>query len=124
DFFQVIREGDSLGAGVVLSVSTAAKDWLNEFGQIAYRASLDNGEQIVGHWTPDLHWRATFSSTWETNSRWTLGLNPAFVHDVFIDPNASLTVTGPAADTTVRSLQIGGGNGLATLNLRNGATMT
>jgi hypothetical protein len=30
-------------------------------------------EQVSAH---DLHWRATFSSTSDTASRWTLGLNP------------------------------------------------
>jgi hypothetical protein len=123
DFLQVVRTGDSLAGSTVTSASLGS-DGLNQHGQIAYLATLANGNEVVRRWTPDLHWRASFSSTWDTSARWTLGLNPAQVHDVFIDPAASLTVTGPAADTTVRSLRIGGGTGLATLNLRNGAVLT
>jgi len=43
---------------------------------------------------------------------------------VFIDPTASLTVSGPGSDTSVRSLQIGGGSGLAALDLAPGVTLT
>jgi hypothetical protein len=87
-------------------------------------ATLANGNQVVRRWTPELRWRSTSSSAWDTAGRWTLSLNPGAVHDVFIDPAASVTVTGPAANTSVRSLQIGGGTGLATLDLRNGAILT
>ncbi|MEQ1905761.1 MAG: choice-of-anchor tandem repeat NxxGxxAF-containing protein [Pirellulaceae bacterium] len=121
DFFQVIREGDSLGGGIIDVINGVS---LNEHGQIAYQATLIGGNQVIGRWTPELHWRNPSSSTWDTTGRWTLGLKPAFVHDVFIDPAASLTVTGPATDTTVRSLQIGGGTGLATLSLQNGSNLS
>jgi hypothetical protein len=39
---------------------------------------------------------------------------------VFIDPTVSLTVTGPTGAASVRSLQVGGGNGIATLSLNGG----
>lgn len=124
DLLQVIREGDALAGSSVLGFLVEVSGATNPYGQIAYRAQLANGNEIVNRWTPELHWRGTASSTWDTNGRWTLGLDPALVHDVFIDPAASLTVTGPATSRTVRSLQVGGGNGLATLDLRNGATLT
>lgn len=124
DMFRVVREGQVLGGGIVTNLDTDFRNSINEFGQIAYRASLDNGEHVIGRWTPDLHWRSVSNGTWDAAERWTLSLKPGNPHDVFIDPAASLTVTGPAANTTVRSLQIGGGNGLATLNLRNGAELT
>ena len=121
DFFQVVRKGNSLGGGIINTVGTVS---LNEHGQIAYQATLIGGNQVIGRWTPELHWRNPSSSTWDTTGRWTLGLRPGNPHDVFIDPAASLTVTGPATDTTVRSLQIGGGTGLATLSLRNGSNLS
>ena len=126
DLIQVVREGDSLAGGVVTQVSLNAvgRDSLNEHGQIAYLVTLDNGsDEVIGRWTPDLRWRDSSSGNWDTASNWTLGLNPAHVHDVLIDPATNLTVTGPAADTTVRSLQIGGGNGMATLALQEGVSL-
>ncbi len=124
DFLKVVRAGDSLAGSTVTSVSLATENFLNEHGQVAYRAELLNGNELITRWTPDLHWRHTFDGGWSESRGWTLGLTPAAVHDVFIDAAASVTVFGPAANTAVRSLQIGGGSGMATLDLRNGATLT
>jgi hypothetical protein len=43
---------------------------------------------------------------------------------VTIDPAADVTVTGPAANAAVRSLQLGGGAGRATLVTQPGVTLT
>ncbi len=122
DTFQVIRAGDSLDGGTVAEIFFGSG--LNNMGQITYGAELDNGDHIINLWTPDLHWRATGSSLWDTAARWTLGIRPDFVHDVFIDPATDLTVTGSASNRTVRSLQIGGGTGLAALSLTAGTELT
>ena len=120
---QAVRKGQLVdGSAIILTLFRVTP--LNNLGQVAISADLADGRRVIQRFTPDLHWRASFSSNWDSASRWTLGLNPAHVHDVYIDPAASLTVIGPAADTSVRSLQIGGGTGLATLNLRNGAVLT
>jgi hypothetical protein len=124
ELFQVIRAGDSLGGSTVSDLFFSSDNGLNNMGQVAYRAQLANGNESVNLWTPDLHWRASISSSWNTAARWTLGINPDFVHDVFIDPTTNLTVTGPTADRTVRSLTIGGGAGLASLNLNSGVLLT
>jgi hypothetical protein len=124
DFLKVIRAGDSLAGSTVTSVSLATEGFLNEHGQVAYRAELLNGNELISRWTPELHWRHTFGGGWNEGWGWTLGLTPAAVHDVFIDTASSVTVLGPVANTAVRSLQIGGGSGMATLELRNGATLT
>jgi hypothetical protein len=120
DLLQVIREGDSLVGSTVTNISFSSSG-LNELGQIAYRAALANGREIIQRWTPDLHYRSASSGNWDDNRNWTLSLNPGQVHDVFIDPADSLTVAGPFGAVSVRSLQVGstvGGN--ATLDLVGG----
>ena len=57
---------------------------------------------------------------WDDKKNWTLSLNPAHVHDVTINPDISLTVQGPGGNSSVRKLEFGGGNGVATLNLNGG----
>ncbi len=123
DLLRVARKGDSISGSTIASLDVSS-DCINDLGQVAYWARLVNGNETIRRWTPELHWRSATSSTWETADRWTLGLTPAHVHDVFIDSSASVTVTGPASNSTVRSLQVGGGTGLATLSLRNGAVLT
>jgi hypothetical protein len=120
---QVARTGVPISGGT-LSFVALDRNGINEHGQVAYTAVTDTGNYQIKLWTPDLHWRASGNGFWDSENNWTLGLNPAHVHDVFIDPAASLTVQGPLASKTVRNLQIGGGSGLATLRLRNGAVLT
>jgi hypothetical protein len=124
EMVQVVRKGDAISGSTVTAISDTSRPSMNNAGQVTYVATLANGNQVVRRWTPELRWRQASSSAWDTAGRWTLSLNPGAVHDVFIDPAASVTVTGPTANTTVRSLQIGGGTGLATLDLRNGAILT
>jgi len=138
DLLQVVRKGDSLASGIVTNVYLGdmgmtnsgpfnrvsnGRDSLNERGQIAYRAELADGNQVVGLWTPDLYWRSWSSGAWDSASHWTLGLQPGHVHDVYIAPADNLTVAGPSTDTTVRNLQVGGGNGMATLALQEGVSL-
>lgn len=115
----VVREGNAL-AGTTISNLNAGEFTLNDFGQVAFRADLATGGSAVCVFTPDLRWRSATGGAWTSTGAWTLGLAPALVHDVRIDPAANLTVTGPPAATTVHSLAIGGGAGTATLSLLGG----
>ncbi len=117
DLLRVVREGDSLAGSTITSTSISNDDWQNERGQIAYEATLANGDQVVRRWTPDLHWRTNANGSWDSPAKWTLGLKPADVHDVYIDPTMTSVVTGPNSDLAVKSLSVGGGSGHATLNL-------
>ena len=131
---------EGVGAGVFLTdgqelIFTVGKDdpqWqhhtlfsntgINKFGQFAFIASRNTREHIV-LFTPDLHWRRDVSGPWDNNDNWTIGLSPAHVHDIFIDPATDLTVTGPVNDTTIKSLQVGGGTGAASLSLLHTGTI-
>jgi hypothetical protein len=128
DALLVAREGDTLAGRTISSLSILANSGgsdgrgraINEFGQLAYRASFTDGAQGIFLFTPELRWIRTFSSSWDTRSNWTIGQAPGAVHDVRIDPDISLTVTGPTAEVIVNSLTVGGGNGIATLSLNGG----
>jgi hypothetical protein len=97
---------------------------VNAFGQVGVDVSflnLDGNGSYV--FTPALHWRSASGGNWDTNTNWTVGLAPAFVHDVSIDPSTALTVTGPATSRVVNSLQVGSGGAPATLQLTDGTTL-
>jgi fibronectin-binding autotransporter adhesin len=116
--------GQTLNGILVASVTAAS---INDYGQVAYVASLSgqanpnaNGAYMF---TPVLHWRTSGDGGWDTRTNWTIGLTPAVVHDVVIDPATSLTVTGPTGDVSIKSLGIGGGAGAATLLLSGGGNL-
>lgn len=126
----VIRSGDLLDGSTVVAASAhdgsalAGSAAVNDFGQVAYRADLADGRQGVFLYTPDLRYRATASGTWDDAGNWTVGLRPAAVHAVWIDPAAGLTVTGPSGMTSVRSLSVGAtAAGTTVLDLSAGGSL-
>jgi len=66
-------------------------------------------------------WLSSSSGSWDTASNWNLAPGSTSANAITIDPTRTLTVTGPAANTSFRNLIVGGdgsGNlGIATLNL-------
>ncbi len=131
DHVLVAREGDRLSGQKVKNLvvhegshSDGHGNAFNDYGQLAYKARFIGGDEAIMLYTPDLHWRPTTQGNWDTLANWTLGLNPEHVHQVFIDPSASLTVNGPAGHSTIKSLQLGGGEGMATLQLQAGGQLT
>ncbi len=117
ELIEVVRKGTSLAESTISSLTIFSDGGLNDFGQITFHAALVNGDQVVRRWTPDLHWRSSTDGTWDTGNNWTLGLAPAEVHNVFIDPDFDVEVNGPVSDSNVRNLTVGGGSGSATLVL-------
>src|SRR5213075_930132 len=102
----VAREGDSLAGKIVSDVimlPSGGQDGrgssLNDFGQLLYEADFTDGTHGLFLFTPEVHYRRTTGGSWATKTNWTLSIAPAAVHAVFIDPPASLTVTGPTVDT-------------------------
>jgi hypothetical protein len=135
---KVIRTGETLAGKTVLTLylysgTTQGASQVdsrgtpfNDSGQVAYGVQFSDGTAGVCLFTPDLRWRAAGGGNWDSTANWTLGLRPGAVHAVTINPAANLTVLGPAAATTVKSLQIGGnnGSGVATLQLQPGGNIT
>jgi probable HAF family extracellular repeat protein len=69
-------------------------------------------------------WEGGISGSWDDRNGWSFGVTPVSRMNVTIDPVRSLTVTGPSASASVRTLAIGGdatgNNGIATLSLDGG----
>ncbi|MGD2111159.1 MAG: hypothetical protein PVI86_17410 [Phycisphaerae bacterium] len=104
---------------------------LNVHGQVAYRAKLETGEEVVALTTPDIHWRrdpnggGQFLRSWDYAGNWRLGIQPAAVHNVYLDyPAPFTTIGGPLDDVTVKSLTIGEGDHRVVLDLQIGATLS
>lgn len=124
DLFEIARTGTPLAGSTIAFFYVEANGALNQHGQIAYTAELNNGKTVIQRWTPDLHWREAGSGMWDSGNNWTLSLNPAFVHDVYIDSSVNANVLGPAGDVTVRNLQVGGGSGDVNLQLQNTSVLS
>lgn len=124
DLIEVVRVGDAFLGSTVSNSGVLLSRSINKHGQIAHGVDLADGRRLLNLWTPDLRWRNEAGGSWETAGAWTLSLSPAHVHDVFINPDNNLTITGPASDTVLRSLQLGGGAGEATLHLTSGVNLT
>lgn len=123
DLIQVARKGDSIEGSTISEVFATGQGSLNSSGQITYRVKLEDGRFLVRRWTPELSWRATENGDWSDSNNWTLGLTPGEVHDVSIDSDSNVSISVPT-NVNVNSLQIGGGNGLTTLNLQTGGSLT
>ena len=121
DSFTIARKGDAVGGS---TISELFVNDVNDLGQITYRLKLADGNERIQRWTPELHWREDYGGAWDGYRQWTLGVTPDAVHDVYIDPAARLTVYGSQSDTVVRSLNVGGNTGVATLELINGRALT
>ena len=120
DTVAVQLQGATLADKTVSSLTMSPRG-LNRHGQVAYRASFTDSTQGVFLFTPELHWRNTASGSWEDAANWTLGVNPADVHDVVLDPTNSLRISGPTGAVTLKSMQVGTGAGLVTLQMAGGS---
>lgn len=129
DLIQVVRKGQALSSSIVTSfvinVYTYANGFnaVNDRGQVAYTAVLADGSSAVVRYTPTLHFREQFGGSWDNGNNWTLGINPASVHEVFIDPQFGANVSGPAANVTIASLTVAGKSGTATLDMNAGGQL-
>lgn len=112
------RTGDALAGSTITSVFG---DELNDKAQLAYQATLADGRSGVFLFTPTLHWRSNTGGSWEDIAKWTLGVNPSDVHDVIVDAASSLGITGPSGAVKLKSLQVGTGAGLVTLQMAGGS---
>lgn len=117
----VVRKGDTFAGSTIGSVANTIIGSFNDKAQLAYQATLADGRSGVFLFTPTLHWRSSTSGSWEDATHWTLSVNPADVHDVIVDAANSLRITGPTGAVAVKSLQVGTGAGLVTLQMAGGS---
>jgi probable HAF family extracellular repeat protein len=120
----------------VISPSVGAA--LNGWTLTRANAISADGRTVVGYGTdpsgnrqawlaylPDqVFWLPKTNGAWDAAASWSVpfGIEPG--DSVVIEPAGSLTVLGPTTSATVSSLVIGGGSGIATLELQSGGTIT
>ncbi len=129
---EIVREGGSLAGQIVNGVHLFSnigangdhRCALNDDGQVAFFANLTNAKRGIFVFTPVLNFIGSAAGTFDAPGAWTLGLLPAAVHDLVFDPATDVVLPGPGANRSVKSLQVGGGAGNATLQLQSGVTLT
>ena len=124
DSFEVASRGDTFDGKNIVSLGSFDTTALNDFGQIVYSADLGDGSRLVNTWTPEIHYRNSADGNWDDSGNWTLSLNPARVHDVFISPDSNVAVLGPSGTRNIRSLQLGSGLGQARLELQSSSNLS
>jgi hypothetical protein len=117
DLVEVARVGKKLAGSDVESLNWIQERGINKHGQVAFNASLENGQDGVFLYTLDeVRWRSHGSGAWDFNQNWTLSTQPGAPHNIVIDTADAVTVGSPATTTEVRSLTVGSEGGEAELN--------
>ncbi len=79
---------------------------------------LPDTPNVYIRWVADSH-------LWDNTVNWDLGITPDNLHSVVINPPVGLTVLGPTATTSVKSVAIGATNsGVAELRLTNSGDLS
>jgi hypothetical protein len=97
---------------------------LNEYGQVAFLARSGAAQGVFLYTHEQIRWRSSESGQWDALHNWTLSLKPGAPHHVAINPDSNLSVLGPVGAARVRSLDIGGGAGVATLVLQPASSIS
>ncbi len=122
NLIQVVRSGQPLAGSTVTFASLIG---INDDMQVAYRAELVGGRSVIARFEPSIYWSKTVSGNWGTADNWSLGIEPFDPYDVFIVAENALTVAGPAADRTVKSLTLGADDSAPVrLHLASNVTLT
>ena len=132
DLLAVARTGDVLAGAGPRTVSTvsASDNAMNRHGQVAYGVTFNDNAVGTYLYTPTLHWRNPGGprgpnlGAWDDATGWTLGLAPAEMHEVKVDPAFRVSLVGPTSDRSVRSLEVGTGAGAVRLALQPGVQLT
>jgi hypothetical protein len=116
---ELITTGDLIGGAAITNIvqpvagPAGGREMLNKHGQISAIVELAGNDYATVVLTPDLRWRGAGIGMWHSSGDFTLGLVPAFPHNVTLDlPGADdpldwVEIDGPTADTTVWSLALG-----------------
>ncbi|MFN0127284.1 MAG: choice-of-anchor tandem repeat NxxGxxAF-containing protein [Verrucomicrobiales bacterium] len=122
NLIQVVRVGQPLAGSTVRFSGLVG---MNDKMQVAYQATLANGRSVIARFEPSLYWSKSGSGDWGTKANWSLGIEPFNPYDVFIVAENGLSVTGPAANRTVKSLTLGAPDSArAGLHLPNNVVLT
>lgn len=117
DFATVVREGDVLNGDVVFDIDfnadpTGPANGFDDAGRVAYQVFYASGARAINVWTPRALWRGSFESPeqeaqWDDVHNWRFGMVPGAAHDAELVTDGGV-IHGPAQDTTLASLSVGG----------------
>jgi hypothetical protein len=105
---------------------------INEQGMLAYHADLastptgDANRRGVFLYVSPSRWSSQVNGAWDDAENWRFGFAPLPQREVIIDPATTLNITGPSpvgGTETVKVLIVGGGAGVARLELQAGSRL-
>ena len=130
DYVTVAREGQMFNGkelqDIIFNVNpSGAANGLNDSATVAYEAIFADASHAIHVWQAQLGWRSEAGSgIWDDADNWFLGNAPGFSSDVLLDLANPVDVQGPAQDTDIHSLSMGGAGGMVRLILGTGALNT
>ncbi len=130
DYVTVAREGQMFGGRELQEISfnpsfTVQPGGLNDHARVGYEARFTDGTHAVHVWQPTLGWRAEAGDgIWDNPDNWFMRTLPGVSSEVGMDLDVSAEIQGPADDTEVDTLSVGGGSGLIHLILGSGVLDT
>ncbi|MDO6694732.1 hypothetical protein Q4574_15650 [Aliiglaciecola sp. 3_MG-2023] len=93
---------------------------LSDTGTVVYTVRYEDGHRGILAWIPDFGWRTDVTQgVWDDVSHWDFGGLPDQFTDVILNPEQPTDILGPIADTTIKSLSLGGTSGSIDLTLQN-----
>jgi len=101
----VAKTGDALNGSTIASLGFDPRAFSDQ--RLAFQAVLADGKTGFFLFSPTVKWRHDGNGQWADASRWTVSFRPGEYTRVEIDPAGGGVVTGPAGDTTLRSLALG-----------------
>lgn len=98
---------------------------LGESGKVSYSVIYEDGTYGLHAWAPQLGWRLDEGDgDWDDVNHWHFGGIPDAFTDVVLDLDYDLDLLGPSAETSVKSIALGGSTGLVRFTLRDSVFTT
>jgi hypothetical protein len=122
----VISVGDTLLTDTVSNTTTPTfqPHSFNARGELAFTASISDGNAGLFLFTPHTDLRPGNDGVWDHAANWRLSILPSMISDVVLQSATDLQMLGPSKSTYLHSLTVGGGGGTVTLKLQPGTLLT
>ncbi|MGQ8364301.1 DUF7453 family protein [Glaciecola sp. 1036] len=119
----VARQGDEVNGKVIKDITINYQSYgtanaFSDKGSVAYRVQYEDFTYGIHVWKPDFGWRNDASTgSWDDITNWNFAGFPDASSDLVFAFDQDIIIQGPSADTSLNSLEIGGGAGQIQLDL-------
>jgi hypothetical protein len=114
---EVISTSDTLSGRAIASIISASPKISG--GNILFGVSFNDGDRGLYVAMSEHGWDGAAGGGWDTSTNWSFDLAPRGVVPTFLNPAIGTVITGPAAATTLKSLEVGArDSGIAELQLQ------